>query len=282
MALNVLLVLAFNVRIDQLPKLDKYYGMVIFPSTIISAAVAAHAGVYGNSTLWCWIMPAYGDLRLLLFYGPLWIMFAFNLAVYLWIGWTLYKSQNSLRLSLAKPDVGINSYFTATVNGRNSVDSTMMGQGHTAINMPRRGSAIDRVRESSFSKTGSIRRPSVDTRSRRRSSVAEAQNNDSRDRIRRYTSKVALFIVGFFITFAPASLNRILNLLGISQYGFFLAQALTEPLSGLTTTIIYFNRVWTRKSQPGSFLKPPSKEKSVNARVTPPVILLATAECSEA
>ncbi|TPX51723.1 hypothetical protein SeLEV6574_g00163 [Synchytrium endobioticum] len=37
------------------------------------------------------------------------------------------------------------------------------------------------------------------------------------DPLSRYASKISLFIVGFFVIFAPASLNRILNMVGISQ-----------------------------------------------------------------
>ncbi|TPX38891.1 hypothetical protein SeMB42_g06557 [Synchytrium endobioticum] len=36
------------------------------------------------------------------------------------------------------------------------------------------------------------------------------------DPLSRYASKISLFIVGFFVIFAPASLNRILNMVGIS------------------------------------------------------------------
>ncbi|TPX34929.1 hypothetical protein SmJEL517_g02620 [Synchytrium microbalum] len=67
-------------------------------------------------------------------------------------------------------------------------------------------------------------------------------SDDIRDPVARFVSKVALFICGFFVILAPASLNRILNLAGITSFGFFYAQALTQPLSGVVTFAVYFSR----------------------------------------
>ncbi|TPX43811.1 hypothetical protein SeLEV6574_g04853 [Synchytrium endobioticum] len=97
MALNVLLVLRFRIRIDQLPKFDWGYACVIFSATMITASVAAYRGVFGPAGLWCAVSESFLGLRVGLLYAPVWVLFFFNICIYGWIGYTLHMSQRAIR-----------------------------------------------------------------------------------------------------------------------------------------------------------------------------------------
>jgi len=49
--------------------------------------------IMGNATFWCWITQDYGKYRMIFFFGPLWIVFFFNLFVYFSTE-SIYKRRN--------------------------------------------------------------------------------------------------------------------------------------------------------------------------------------------
>ncbi|TPX38383.1 hypothetical protein SeMB42_g06775 [Synchytrium endobioticum] len=226
MALNVLLLFVFKYPYSELPKLDRIYALTIYPITTISGIVVVALGTSGGTTIWCSISGNYNVLRMLVFFMPLWIMFAFNIGVYSYIGYQLKKCQQKLRPHTAARATVIASKELLAIpkesNGRRMSGDSVMS--NTAARAKRRQSIG----------TGSL--------------FAE-----KRDPVARYASKVSVFIAGFFIVFGPASLTRILNLTASgAPYAVYVIHTLTEPLAGGITSLIYFNRVRKVRQQGGA------------------------------
>ena len=86
-ALNIALLLARRISTDDLRKLEKVYQLnwLVALLTALVPVFLQKDGkgrVYGDSTLWCWISNPYAILRMYFFFGPMWILFIFNLVVY--------------------------------------------------------------------------------------------------------------------------------------------------------------------------------------------------------
>ncbi|TPX33117.1 hypothetical protein SmJEL517_g03938 [Synchytrium microbalum] len=180
MSFNVLLCLAFKWSVDDLPKLSPYYHAIIWGSTITMSTVLAATNKFGDAILWCWLPGSETALRMGLFYGIVWVCGFFNLIVYVFIGYELWKAQRQLKNVLSS-----SSDLSASKVTRQS------------------------------------------------------------DPVLKYARRASLFILAYFFVWMPASVNRVQNSIPGSQplYPLFVIQAITEPLQGFTTFLIYFWRV---------------------------------------
>jgi hypothetical protein len=120
---------------------------------------------YNNSTLWCWIAPAYQQWRMWIFYVPLWALFILTVVLY--------------------------SLIWRTV-----------------------------------------------TRIRKRASM-NTKLQKSRNRL---TVKTTVFAVAFFITWMPATINRLIGLFDTNVYfSLFLLHSIFTPLQGFVSFVIFFS-----------------------------------------
>jgi hypothetical protein len=78
MAINVYLTFYFKfdgrrLRKMELPYLLFCYGVPLVPAvTYLFLKNNQGEKVFGNATLWCWVTPEWGLLRIATFYGPVW------------------------------------------------------------------------------------------------------------------------------------------------------------------------------------------------------------------
>jgi hypothetical protein len=52
---------------------------------------------YGAGDMWCWISSELPMAQLFLFYVPLWVIFAFNLVIYVTVGRHIWKRAKYLK-----------------------------------------------------------------------------------------------------------------------------------------------------------------------------------------
>lgn len=104
MATNLILKFTFNMSLEELKEFEKFYHLFVvvcsvFPAIAMLAMTNTGTPIFGNAQLWyapfpnirCWITQPYSSIRIYTFYLPLWIVFAYNLLVYIYI-FTLIKS----------------------------------------------------------------------------------------------------------------------------------------------------------------------------------------------
>lgn len=98
-AVNLLILFAKKVRAEQLHRYEIWYCFFNF-SVALGIALSlvfwepfqdgsSIKGVYGDSNLWCWIVGTdnrYDVFRIGFFFAPLWVIFAFNFVVYVYVG----------------------------------------------------------------------------------------------------------------------------------------------------------------------------------------------------
>lgn len=78
MAINVYLTFYFKFDSRRLRKMEIPYFITCYGIPMIPAIVYLFLEnkdgqrVYGNATLWCWVVPEWGLMRIATFYGPVW------------------------------------------------------------------------------------------------------------------------------------------------------------------------------------------------------------------
>jgi Slime mold cyclic AMP receptor len=96
MATNLILKFTLNMSMDELKEFEKFYHLFVIIGSALPAAamlVMNNTGtpILGNAQIWCWISNPYSSIRIYAFYLPLWIVFIYNLVVYVYI-YMLIKS----------------------------------------------------------------------------------------------------------------------------------------------------------------------------------------------
>lgn len=97
---NVLLVLCFKKGLTDLREYEKWYLLLCYGLPIFLAVPPLFVRdplMYADTNLWCWISDDYKDLRMYLFFIPLWIIFFLNVAAFLTAGHTFWKRSAELR-----------------------------------------------------------------------------------------------------------------------------------------------------------------------------------------
>jgi hypothetical protein len=105
MATHCLLAVKLQVPLPSLSKYIKYYHIVSWGIPLIFAFIPiilenvnGNDTLYADSRLWCWIPDGeLGNLlRMVIFYGPLWAIFLYNIAVYIYIGVKVLESRRNI------------------------------------------------------------------------------------------------------------------------------------------------------------------------------------------
>ncbi|KAF2105481.1 hypothetical protein BDV96DRAFT_509281 [Lophiotrema nucula] len=103
MALNVMLVFFWNYGADELPHLEKWYALFSYGLPSIPAIIYIfmdHLGnqrIIGAATIWCWVDKDVEWMRIAFFYGPVWVVISFTLAIYAITGRRIFKQRSQLR-----------------------------------------------------------------------------------------------------------------------------------------------------------------------------------------
>jgi hypothetical protein len=93
-----------SLQIASLDVYYKYYHMISWGLPLLIAAFTfaleplfGLGRVYVSLGVWCWISPNYSVWRLILFYGPIWLVFLYNVTAYSIIGWKLARISNAFK-----------------------------------------------------------------------------------------------------------------------------------------------------------------------------------------
>ncbi|KAI9724782.1 MAG: hypothetical protein M1812_000058 [Candelaria pacifica] len=122
MACNVYLTFFRKYSASQLRALEwKYiaasYGIPLIPAFAYEFInTKARGKVYGSATLWCWVSVKWDFLRVAVFYGPVWIVIALTLAIYLRTGYEIFSKRRQLQsFNRSNPVSTVDNPFVSTV-----------------------------------------------------------------------------------------------------------------------------------------------------------------------
>ncbi|KAI9811099.1 MAG: hypothetical protein M1826_003320 [Phylliscum demangeonii] len=103
MACNVYLAFFRRYTAEQLRAMEWKYLLLCYGGTAIPALVflfvRSSNGVrpYGPATLWCWISKQWEILRIVAFYGPIWVAIVVTMSIYVYVGVEIYHKRQQLR-----------------------------------------------------------------------------------------------------------------------------------------------------------------------------------------
>ncbi|KAJ5103012.1 hypothetical protein N7532_003541 [Penicillium argentinense] len=105
MALDTYLVVFHRFDTHSLQKLERWYLSLITVLTFIPALVflfihtPAKGPIYGSETIWCSISPNWMLIRIVLYYGPVWLVISVVLIFYFLIGVEISRLRDEFKLT---------------------------------------------------------------------------------------------------------------------------------------------------------------------------------------
>ncbi|KAK3393355.1 hypothetical protein B0H63DRAFT_386612 [Podospora didyma] len=73
------------------------FGLPALPAFICLLYAPNKMPIYGNATLWCWIGDTYNQLRIFLYYLPIWTCILLSAVIYVAVGYHVFHQRNQLR-----------------------------------------------------------------------------------------------------------------------------------------------------------------------------------------
>ncbi|KAK3382714.1 hypothetical protein B0T24DRAFT_645338 [Lasiosphaeria ovina] len=73
------------------------FGLPLLPAVICLFYAPNNVRIYGNATLWCWIGDTYNQLRIFLYYLPIWMCIVLSAVIYVAVGYHVFHQRNQLR-----------------------------------------------------------------------------------------------------------------------------------------------------------------------------------------
>ncbi|KIM92968.1 hypothetical protein OIDMADRAFT_138728 [Oidiodendron maius Zn] len=244
MALNFYLTFYKRYTTTQLKSLEwKYflacYGMPLIPSVTLLCVNSTQRGrIYGPAILWCSIDSNWQFLRLLCFYGPVWLVIIGTFTIYIIIGRDIFQHHRTLRSfvrPLPKPRPHLNPHRSTNAiiveptSGVSTSDlSHLHEQNHAEAYLPP-------TRQ--FSQN-SINAESTAQSQPRRVPATEFIMNRT---LWSYLRCSFLFFIALVVTWIPSSINRIYSIAypDSSNYGLNFAGSFVLPLQGFWNAILY-------------------------------------------
>ncbi|KAK9765251.1 hypothetical protein K7432_006564 [Basidiobolus ranarum] len=101
-SLNLVFILYMELGLEDVLKFEKYYVVICYSAGIVMAVVPLFIdsndgkNLYGDATIWCWITGTHPYHQLAFLFIPLWIIFAFNLIIYLWVGRLIWQKSKDV------------------------------------------------------------------------------------------------------------------------------------------------------------------------------------------
>ncbi|KAM0266617.1 hypothetical protein ACHAPA_006667 [Fusarium lateritium] len=251
MAINVYL--AFYHRFDaqrlrkmEMPYLISCYGIPFIPAFIfIFIKNGQGVGIYGSAVQWCWITPEWDSLRIATFYGPIWVIIAITLAIYIRSGSTIYRKRQELLkaqgsgsggLSYANQSIVHNVKTTQVTVTSEAVDQLntiqLQDMGHQAFVH----ADADDIRPHDEQTSAPITRT---TTNNPRSDVPRPHIRASNDLYKAawaYTKVAMLFFGVILTTWIPSSANR--------MYSHIHPNEVSKPLQFMSATVLPLQGFW--------------------------------------
>jgi hypothetical protein len=99
MAVNVFLTFQTTKMRINLQKMEKWYVLFCYGVPAVPALFylimdyTRKTDYYGDATIWCWVSKDHDSLRMITFYGPVWIVLVITMALYAITGRAIFKGQ---------------------------------------------------------------------------------------------------------------------------------------------------------------------------------------------
>ncbi|KAI9593078.1 slime mold cyclic AMP receptor-domain-containing protein [Syncephalis fuscata] len=96
-SINLIWIMYRGRAVDDIQKYERRHLIICYAAPLIWAIVPIFiyvdgtTRIYGNADLWCWVTPRLPTAQIILFYGPLWIVFLFNFVTYLAVGRLIWQ-----------------------------------------------------------------------------------------------------------------------------------------------------------------------------------------------
>ncbi|KAK9722481.1 hypothetical protein K7432_002670 [Basidiobolus ranarum] len=101
-SLNLVFILFMELGLEDVLKFEKYYVVICYSVGVVFAVVPLFIhdsngkNLYGDTTIWCWITSTHPYHQLAFLFLPLWIVFAFNAVIYIWVGRLIWQKAKSI------------------------------------------------------------------------------------------------------------------------------------------------------------------------------------------
>ncbi|KAL0636325.1 hypothetical protein Q9L58_004672 [Maublancomyces gigas] len=231
MALNVYLTVFKKYTTKRLKNLEltyicACYGIPAIPAMVflfVSDSSGAH--IYGPATLWCWISDEWRFMRIVSFYGPVWIILVSTLVIYILAGRVIFNLRGSLRRFAGSEE----SQRTPTGPTRDTLGTMSPSPPPTSPQPGDRPIVVNTLQSYSCTVSSGYT-------ARTRNSGVEANTAAWA-----YCRCAMLFFLALVITWLPSSINRIYNLINpdATNFGLNFAAALVLPCQGFWNALIY-------------------------------------------
>ncbi|KAH7230537.1 uncharacterized protein BKA55DRAFT_525519 [Fusarium redolens] len=257
MAINVYL--AFYYRFDaqrlrkmELPYLLLCYGIPFLPAFIfIFIKNGDGVRVYGSAVQWCWITSSWDTLRIATFYGPIWVIIAITLAIYIRSGGTIYRKRQQLLKAQGSGSGGLSYANQSTVNNIKTTEVTITSEAATQPDEIQLQNMGHQVIVHAIGEHAEPQPPQPIARvtSTMPQPVQRPQARPGNDVYRAawaYTKVAMLFFAVILITWIPSSANRMYSHIHPSQVSKPLQfmSATVLPLQGFWNAVIYAVTSW--------------------------------------
>ncbi|KAH7198939.1 uncharacterized protein B0J16DRAFT_410381 [Fusarium flagelliforme] len=276
MAINVYLTFylkfdAQRLRKMEVPYLIGCYGVPFVPAFVyIFIKNKEGDRMYGNAMLWCWVSSEWDIWRIITFYGPVWLVIAITLFIYIRAGNTIYQKRRELDdFSSTDRDLTYGADNLGTIK-TTEVSVTTEAMPADAIRLqpmtPQEpgpsdpnSNGIYSVHISAHRNPGNIASEGIPIEQQQtRVSMAAPQQrsggNATRKRNRdlnnaswQYTKCALLFFTAILVTWVPSSANRVYSVLHTNSTSVPLEfmSAFVLPLQGFWNALIYIVTSWS-------------------------------------
>ncbi|KAK2592924.1 hypothetical protein QQS21_009369 [Conoideocrella luteorostrata] len=284
MAINVYL--TFYLKFDskrlrkmEVPYLIACYGIPAIPAiAFLFIKNSEGKRVYGNATLWCWISNEWDILRIVMFYGPVWVIIFITMFIYLRAGRTIYEKRKQLQdFHSSDPDpLSVNGEAITTIKTTevtvttevadergirlNPIDRRDMVAGPssrgpngvysvhiTAESQPNTMHVNDEATQPMQSTAIQQKSSTQPINPRRTANIARRRNHELNNAAWSYTKCAILFFTAILITWIPSSANRVYSLVhkGDVSIPLEFLSAFVLPLQGFWNAVIYATTSWS-------------------------------------
>ncbi|ORY39070.1 hypothetical protein BCR33DRAFT_720328 [Rhizoclosmatium globosum] len=203
----------------------------------------ARGPVWGDATFQTWISSAYPDLRIGLFYIPLWIQFTLMLITYILLIRVIKKTPDLPTESIVETGIVQGSSTDKELHRKHTVD--YKDSTETVSHQPEH-----RLSRMVSKKTISTRK-TVMTKSSRTAGVKEMKNH------KKLILRTLVLAIGLIWSWTPATANRVISFLGgTSPYWLSLWIAVSISTSGFWNSGVFFVIwFWNRSNNRNSVTK---------------------------
>ncbi|KAI9145174.1 hypothetical protein BKA69DRAFT_1049748 [Paraphysoderma sedebokerense] len=112
-AINLLITILLRKGSAYVLSIEKYYHIVCWSFPFLVTFPWLFGGLqfkgarfFNDADMWCWIANDYKEFRMWLFYVPIWVIFLFNLIIYVLVGRVLWNATNQVNATSASSRTG--------------------------------------------------------------------------------------------------------------------------------------------------------------------------------